>query len=51
VSEGFYRSSMGLKVGRLSSKIDEVDGEEAWELMYYGKGVQTSFYKVGRGHE
>jgi hypothetical protein len=41
---------MGLRAGKLASRIDGVEEKEAWEMVCYGKGVQSSIYKVGRGH-
>jgi hypothetical protein len=44
--EGSHKSSTGLRANKLSSKFDKVEG-----AMCYGKSVQSSFYKVGTGHE
>jgi hypothetical protein len=32
-------------------KFDGVEGEVAWEPVCYSMSVQSSFYKVRRGHE
>jgi hypothetical protein len=42
---GYRRSLMALTARK------RVEREEDWEPVCCDKGVQSSFYKVGRGHE
>jgi hypothetical protein len=48
--EGYHRSLMGLRAGRLPLKFDRLGGGEG-EPVCCGMGVQSSFYKIEKGHQ